>query len=128
MSIPSDYRFTQTHEWIQVDGDTVIVGISDHAQDSLGDITFVELPSVGQKIEKSAECGVIESVKAASDIYAPVGGEVCEVNADVESSPETINESPYEKGWLYKLKDFDKGQVDELMSADAYEKFLESEK
>jgi glycine cleavage system H protein len=121
---PNDRRFTGTHEWVKVEGDIATVGITDHAQDSLGDITFIELPAPGSIVSKGKECGVIESVKAAGDIYSPLDGEVVENNADTQSAPEVINESPYDKGWLFKLKSFDQSAVDALMDSAAYEKFL----
>lgn len=123
--IPEELLYTETHEWVKLHGDTAVIGISDHAQDSLGDITFVELPQVGSQLEKGKECGVIESVKAASDIYSPVRGEVSEINEDLESEPEKINSSPYQEGWLYKVKNIDTASLDSLMDADAYKQFLE---
>ncbi|MFP4416397.1 MAG: glycine cleavage system protein GcvH [Chitinivibrionales bacterium] len=123
--IPEELLYTETHEWVKLQGDTAVIGISDHAQDSLGDITFVELPQVGSQLEKGKECGVIESVKAASDIYSPVRGEVSEINEDLESEPEKINSSPYQEGWLYKVKNIDTASLDSLMDADAYKQFLE---
>jgi glycine cleavage system H protein len=122
---PDDRRYAESHEWIKVDGDSAVVGITDHAQDSLGDITFVELPAIGTKLEQGRECGVIESVKAASDIYAPAGGDVAEINSELESSPERINESPYEKGWLFRLTGVDASDLEKLMDSAAYAKFLE---
>ncbi len=123
--IPEELKYTQTHEWVKIEGDIAVVGISDHAQDSLGDITFVELPEIGSELQKGKECGVIESVKAASDIYSPVGGEVVEINNELGSEPERINKSPYEMGWLYKVKNFDSASADSLMDAKAYESYLE---
>jgi glycine cleavage system H protein len=119
--------FTKTHEWIRIEGELVVVGISDHAQKALGDITFVELPRLNAKIEKGNECATIESVKAASDIYAPISGVVVEVNGTLENAPEKINQDPYGEGWMFKVKDYDKKELSSLMNAAAYEAFLESE-
>ena len=125
--LPQHCRYSKTHEWIAVDGDTVTVGITDHAQDALGDITFVELPKTAATIGKGRECGVIESVKAASDLYAPVSGEVVAVNTELDSAPEAINQDPHGKGWLYRVKGVSAADIEELMDAAAYEAFLESE-
>lgn len=122
MSTPSDPKFAQTHEWIRLDGETGTVGISDHAQESLGDITFVELPPVGSIFKKGDTFGVVESVKAASDLYAPVSGEVVEVNESLDSAPEKINQSPYGEGWILKLKLDDPSELDSLQSKEDYEK------
>ena len=120
-------KYARTHEWARREGDKVIVGISDHAQDALGDITFVELPAAGRVLTKEKECGVIESVKAASDIFAPLGGTVTEINSELEASPEHINSEPYGAGWLFALEKVDEAEYDALMDAPAYEAFLESE-
>ena len=121
MSTPIDRKYAKTHEWARDNGDgTVTVGISEHAQDSLGDIVFVELPEVGQEVVAGAEFGVVESVKAASDLYSPVSGEVTEVNDSLESAPETINEDPFEAGWIMKVKASDESELDSLLDADAY--------
>ncbi len=125
--VPQDCKYTKSHEWIKADGDTATVGITDHAQDSLGDITYVELPSPGATVEKGKECGVIESVKAASDLYSPVSGEVTERNSALENAPETINSAPHTDGWLFKLKGVSESELGELMDAPSYESFLESE-
>ena len=127
MAHPDDRRYTKSHEWVKVSGDLAEIGISEHAQESLGDITFVELPEVGAKLTKGSECGVIESVKAAGDLYAPVSAEVVEVNGELENKPETINEDPHAAGWLFKVKGMDTAEFEGLMDAAAYEKFLESE-
>ena len=123
---PSDRKYVDTHEWIKIENDLAIVGLTDYAQDCLGDITFVELPAVDTEVTKGGECCVIESVKAASDMYSPLSGVVAEVNASLETEPEKINASPYEEGWVFKLKNFDSSEVDALMDAAAYEKFLET--
>jgi glycine cleavage system H protein len=125
--IPNDLKYSETHEWVRVDGDTATVGITHHAQDTLGDITFVELPKVGARLKKGGECGVIESVKAASDLLSPLSGEVLSLNSALESTPERINAEPYGGGWLYTLRVADKSELDGLMDAAAYGKFLETE-
>lgn len=116
-----DRKYSKSHEWAKPDGDEIVVGISDHAQQELGDITFVELPAVGQAVQAGDECGVIESVKAASDIYAPVGGEVVAVNDALDDAPELINEDAFEAGWVLKLKPSNPGDMDALMSAADYD-------
>ena len=122
-----DRKYLESHEWARLDGNAAIVGISNHAQEELGDITFVEPPEPGAKLAKGDECGVIESVKAASDLYAPLSGTVSEVNEALEEEPEVINSDPYGKGWIFKLTDVDESEMDGLMDAKAYEEFLESE-
>lgn len=125
---PGDLKYAETHEWARIEDDgTVTVGISDHAQESLGDVVFVELPEIDAEIDAKAEAGVVESVKAASDIYAPVSGTVIAVNEALEDAPETVNESPYDDGWFFKLKPNDLGEMDSLMSPDDYEEFCENE-
>lgn len=122
MNTPENLKYAKSHEWVKDNGDgTVTVGITDHAQDALGDIVFVELPSVGTQLSAGDTFGVVESVKAASDVYAPVGGEVLEVNSVLEDSPETINDAPYEGGWLMKLKATDAAELDDLLDASAYQ-------
>lgn len=122
MSIPSNYLFTPSHEWVLDNGDgTVTMGISDHAQELLGDVVFVELPEEGREVSKGEEFSLIESVKAASDIYAPVSGEVVAVNSELEDAPETVNESPYGDGWVVKIKLADAAELEALLSAEAYE-------
>ena len=101
---PNDRKYAKTHEWVRIDGDVAVLGITDHAQKALGDITFVELPAEGKTIERGGSCGVIESVKAASDIYAPMKGEVAEANHELEAAPELINQDPYGAGWVMKMK------------------------
>ena len=116
--------FTKDHEWVRVDGDTGIVGISDYAQGQLGDIVFVEVPEAGRQIDKGGEAAVVESVKAASDIYAPVGGEVIEGNSALADEPSLVNTDPEGEGWFFKLRIADAGEVDGLMDSDAYKAFL----
>lgn len=124
--IPSDRKYIDSHEWIKIEGDLAVIGITDYAQDSLGDITFIELPAVDTEVTKGGECCVIESVKAASDVYSPLSGVIAEVNSTLEAEPEKINASPYEEGWVFKLKNLDTAEVDSLMDSAAYEKFLET--
>ncbi len=119
--------YAKTHEWVRIEGELAVVGITDHAQKSLGDITFIELPQLNVEVEKGKECATIESVKAASDINAPISGEVVEVNGALEEAPERINQDPYGEGWIFKLKDFNHDELKSLMDASAYEAFLESE-
>jgi glycine cleavage system H protein len=124
---PTDRKYSKSHEWVKVEGSTAIIGITDHAQDALGDITFIELPKNGAALKKEKECGVIESVKAASDIYAPISGTVTEINESLESAPEEINSDPYNNGWIYKCTITSAAEIDSLMDAATYEKFLENE-
>lgn len=126
--IPSDLRYCRTHEWVSsVDNGVVTVGITDHAQEQLGDLVFVELPEAGMTIEAKGECAVVESVKAASDIYSPVSGEVVEVNEALADSPELINDDPYGDGWIFKIRMIDEGDLDNLLDADAYREASEAE-
>tara|TARA_B110000305_G_scaffold84846_1_gene95589 strand:+ start:1313 stop:1699 length:387 start_codon:yes stop_codon:yes gene_type:complete len=119
--IPGDLKFLSSHEWVRVETDgTVTVGISDHAQDLLGDIVFVELPEVGQSIDAESDAAIVESVKAASDVYSPLSGEVIEVNPTLEDQPEIINSSPYDDGWFYKMTPSDLGEVESLLSPEDY--------
>lgn len=126
--IPSNCRYSATHEWVMLDGTTATVGITDHAQDALGDITFVELPRDGSTVAKGKECGVIESVKAASDLFSPVSGTVTESNRSLATSPQNINTDPHGNGWLFKVSGVTKAEFDGLMDATAYGAHVESEK
>ncbi|NNL76872.1 MAG: glycine cleavage system protein GcvH [Desulfobacterales bacterium] len=117
---PDDIGYAQSHEWAKAEGDNVKVGISDYAQDQLGDIVFVELPEVGENFAKGAEFGTVESVKAVSELYMPVGGEIVAVNTALEDSPEFVNNTPYSDGWMIEVKPDDKADLDSLMSKDAY--------
>lgn len=127
-NIPRELRYASSHEWARLEEDgTVTVGITDHAQDQLGDVVYVELPDVGGALSAGDEAGVVESVKAASDIYAPVSGEVIAVNAQLEDEPETINSEPYESGWFYQLQPEDASELENLLDADAYAEAIESE-
>lgn len=126
--IPGDLKFLKSHEWVRVEQDgTVTVGISDHAQGALGDLVYVELPEVGANVTAGNGVAVVESVKAASDIYAPVSGEVIAVNDALSDKPETINEDAFDKGWIFKLKVADKSELDELLDADSYAELIENE-
>ena len=120
MSIPADLRFATSHEWVRLEGDTATVGISDHAQEELTDVVFVELPILGRKVDGGDPIAVVESVKAASDIYAPIAGEVVEANAAVESDPSLVNTDPYGKGWIFKLKVKNPGEFETLLSPEEY--------
>ena len=125
MSVPEDLQYTRSHEWVRREGDTATVGITDHAQDELGDVVFVELPEKGATFQAGESFGTVESVKAVSDLYAPVGGEVVEVNGALESAPERINQDPYGDGWLLVLRP--SGEEGDLLSAEEYEQFIEQE-
>ena len=126
--IPGDLKFMKSHEWARVeDNGTVTVGISDHAQGLLGDLVYVELPSVGDKVEAGNACAVVESVKAASDVYSPLTGTVVEVNADLADKPETINEDAYGEGWIYVLEIEEPDQLNDLLAPDDYAELLEDE-
>ncbi len=124
MSVPQDLQYTKTHEWVRIEESVATIGITDHAQEELGDVVFVELPESGATFEAGDSFGAVESVKAVSDLYAPVGGEVVEVNSTLEDAPEKINEDPYGDGWIFKLRVSDEG---DLLSAADYEKVLEEE-
>ncbi len=122
----SDVRYSEGHEWIRVEGEVCVVGITDYAQDQLGDVVYVELPEVGHRVEKAAEAAVVESVKAASEIYAPAAGEVVAVNDALNDDPSTVNSDPEGAGWFIKIKLDDAAELDRLMDAEAYGKYLES--
>jgi glycine cleavage system H protein len=127
MAYPKDYKYTKEHEWIQVKGNSATVGITDHAQESLGDIVFVELPKVGAQVEAGKSFGTVESVKAVSELYAPASGKVIEVNESLNQSPEAVNQDAH-KAWMIKVELTNPGQADGLMSADDYEKYVAEEK
>ncbi len=119
--IPSELLYTKSHEWVRDEGDgSVTIGITDHAQELLGDLVFVELPNVGDEVEAGADCAVVESVKAASDVYSPLPGEIVAVNEALAEAPEAINESPYAEGWLFRLKLAEQADLGVLLDADAY--------
>ena len=124
MNIPGDLQYTKSHEWVRIEGDTATIGITDHAQDELGDVVFVELPEEGDTFDAGESFGTVESVKAVSDLYTPVGGEVVEVNSALEDAPENINEDPYGEGWIVKLRTTDEA---DLLSSEEYEKVVEEE-
>ena len=127
MSVPGDLKYTDTHEWVRLEKDgMVVVGITHHAQDLLGDLVFVENPQIGRRVRKGEECGVVESVKAASDIYAPISGEIVAANSDLDAAPQKINEGPYQ-AWIFKLRPSDPAELDKLLDAAAYQKLIEAE-
>jgi len=123
MTFDEKVKYQESHEWARKDGDLVVVGISDYAQDSLGDVVYVELPEVGATRKKGDPFGVVESVKAASDVYMPVAGEIVEVNSDLEDNPATVNEDPFGGGWIIKIKPNSQSDYDSLMSASEYEEY-----
>lgn len=120
MNVPAELKYTEDHEWAKIDGDVATVGITDYAQGELGDVVFVELPEVGATIQKGDTFGTIEAVKAVADLFAPVSGEVIEVNEKLGAEPETVNKDPYGEGWMIKVKLSDPSEVDDLMNADQY--------
>ncbi len=124
MSVPQELQYTKSHEWVRVKDDIVTVGITDHAQEELGDVVFVELPEKGDSLSAGDTFGTVESVKAVSDLYAPVGGEVVEVNSALDDSPENVNEDPYGEGWLLRIRTSEEA---DLLSAEEYEKVVEEE-
>ena len=127
-NIPAELKYVSSHEWIRVEGEGVVtIGITDHAQDQLGDVVFVELPEVGSSFSLSDDLGVVESVKAASDLYAPLSGEVIEVNEELDDSPEQVNSDPYGDGWFVKIKLEDESELESLLDATAYAELCESE-
>jgi len=127
MSTPNDRKYTKSHEWVKIDGTTATIGISNHAQEALGDITFVELPKKGSAARQGSPCGVIESVKAASDLNSPLSGTVAEVNESLETAPESLNNDAYGEGWIFTLSNVNAAEAAGLMDAAAYDAFVESE-
>ena len=127
MTYPNDFRYTKDHEWVRADGDLGLVGITDHAQKELGDIVYVDLPKVGANAEKGKALGSVESVKAVSDVYAPVSGEVVEINELLTTAPEKLNEDPHGAAWLVKIRMSDAGELSDLMTAEAYQAYAEAE-
>ncbi|MEI8641746.1 glycine cleavage system protein GcvH [Pseudoalteromonas sp. Hal099] len=127
-NIPSDLKYASSHEWVRNEGDgTFTVGISEHAQELLGDMVFVELPEVGDAVDAGEDCAVAESVKAASDIYAPVSGEIVAINEELEDAPETVNNDPYGDGWLFRIKATDESELENLLSAEDYANTIDEE-
>lgn len=125
---PNEFRYTREHEWVSIDGDTATVGITDHAQDQLGDVVFVELPQLGVRTQSMQSFGTVESVKAVSDVYSPLTGQVTEVNETLVDAPEKLNESPHGDGWLIKLQIEDRSEIETLMTAEAYQAYIDAEK
>jgi glycine cleavage system H protein len=124
MNIPQSLKYTKEHEWVREDGDTVTVGITDHAQGELGDIIFVEFPEIGQKIQKDEPLGTIEAVKTVADLFAPISGTVTEINETLDDSPESVNKDPYGDGWMVKVSVSEAGELDNLMSAGQYQEMI----
>ncbi|MFO7813711.1 MAG: glycine cleavage system protein GcvH [Pelovirga sp.] len=127
MDFPEELKYTEEHEWIAVEGDIAAIGISDFAQSQLGDVVFVELPEVGDELEAGKPFGVVESVKAVSDVYSPLSGEVVEINEELPDTPETLNTSPYEDGWLIKIRLSNPQELDDLLDADAYQELIKED-
>ncbi|MGM8215307.1 glycine cleavage system protein GcvH [Bacillaceae bacterium W0354] len=127
MNLPKEYKYSREHEWVKVEGDLVRIGITDFAQDELGDIVFVELPDVGDELDIDEPFGSVESVKTVSELYAPISGKIVEVNEELEDSPELVNESPHEKAWMIVVEPADLSQLDDLMTAEEYQAMVEDE-
>lgn len=127
MNLPKEYKYSKEHEWVKVEGDLVRIGITDFAQDELGDIVFVELPEVGDEVTADEPFGSVESVKTVSELYAPVSGEIVEVNEELEDSPELVNESPHEKAWMIVVKPSDLSELENLMTAEEYQAMVEED-
>lgn len=128
LNLPDDVRYTQDHEWAKKSGSNIRIGISDYAQDQLGDIVFVELPQIGSSFDHGQQCGTIESVKAVSEMYMPISGEVVTVNADLEGTPELLNKAPYDKGWMFEVKPSKPAEYEQLMDKKAYFELLKGQK
>lgn len=127
MNTPKDLRYSEEHEWVKVEGEKARIGITDFAQDELGDIVFVELPEIGDELQADEPFGSVESVKTVSELYAPISGKVVEINEDLDDSPEYVNESPYEKAWMIVVEPSDSSEIDALMGAEDYEKMIEED-
>ncbi len=125
--VPSNLKYTEDHEWVRVEKDRVVVGITEYAQEELGDVVYVDLPAVGEKVKAKETIASIESVKAVSDIFAPISGEVLEVNDDLQHSPELVNQDPYEKGWIAEIEVTDADELEKLLSAEEYQKLIGEE-
>ena len=128
MEYPKNLKYTKEHEWAKLDGDAVTVGITDYAQDALGDIVYIELPKVGAALEKGKGAAVVESVKSVSDVFSPVSGKVTEVNEKLHNAPEVVNKNPYADGWMFKIKPGNRKDLDDLLDSGAYEKFVGTQK
>jgi len=126
MNIPENLKYTKEHEWVSIEGDTATIGVTDYAQGELGDVVFVEVDTVGETLDKGEVFGTIEAVKTVSDLFLPVSGEIMEMNAAIEDTPETINSDPYENGWIVKIKMSNPADADELMDADKYKEMIEA--
>ncbi len=126
MKIPADLKYTQDHEWIKVEGDVAVVGVTDFAQGELGDVVFVEIETEGEELDKGETFGTVEAVKTVSDLFMPVGGEVAEVNPALEDEPELVNKDPYGDGWMIKIKISDASELEDLLNADDYKKMIEA--
>jgi len=124
MDLPQNLKYTKEHEWVKIDGDLLIVGITDHAQSELGDIIFIEFPDLNQVISKDEPFGTIEAVKTVADLFAPVSGKIIEINQDIEDNPELVNSDPYGEGWIVKITDFDKSQLDTLLDSNNYKEII----
>ena len=122
-----EIKFTKTHEWARINNDIATAGITDHAQSELGDIVFVELPSVGDEVTQNSQCATVESTKAASEVYAPLSGKIDEINEELVNNPQLINKSPFDKGWMFKIKIKDRTELDNLMDEATYKEFIEKE-
>lgn len=127
MDIPDDLKYSEDHQWVQLEDDIALVGISDFAQEQMGEIIFLELPEVGDQLQSGKPYGVVESAKMASDLYAPVSGEIVEINDELPDNPEVINSSPYEEGWMIKIKLIDPSELDDLFDAASYEEMIEDD-
>lgn len=126
--MPKELKYTKEHEWVRIEGNEAVVGVSDYAQSSLGDVTFVKLPEVGKEVKQFEEIGFLESVKAVSSLYSPLSGRIIQVNTALEESPDLINKSCYGDGWIYQITGFDNSEVNKLLSADEYEEYLRQDK
>ena len=127
MAVPKELRYTKEHEWLKVEGSKGVIGITDFAQEQLGDVVFVEVPAVGTDLEQEGTFGVVESVKTVSDLFAPISGKVAAVNKDLEANPELVNQEPFGKGWMIEIEMANPGQVDDMLSADEYEAFIKEQ-